>query len=131
MSSLLSEHIRLGAMISEQIFGRLWIGDDKSCAMGSAIFSRYGVGCRTWSAEQWQEDGGILKKEWPYVYDNKTHKCELCGGSSADISMLVVHLNDSHRLSRQEIADIVEQYERSIGLIAEPLMAETVELVAV
>lgn len=103
MSLKLSEAIRLGAMLKPQGFGELYGTDDQgqvtSCVVGAAF------------------DGGYVT---PPVEWELTHSTDCPVGGKplcytmrrAALDEMLVHLNDSHRWTREQIAAWVETIER-------------------
>lgn len=99
----LSEAIRLGAMLKPQSFGSMRsceavpsLGDvlglriiEKTCAMGAAYEAGY--------------------RSAPYLGVSTCPACVHVG----PVPYLVMHLNDSHRWTRERIADWVESVERA------------------
>jgi hypothetical protein len=104
----LSEEIRLGAMLGPQAFGRAFIDDFGSCAMGAALIAR-GL-ARVKGRRYESSTGGKVTEIWPWLGKLPSDmKCPVCG---CDLNFGgVVHLNDSHRWSRESIADFVATFE--------------------
>lgn len=121
----LSEAIRLGAAISEQAFDTLY-ADGKTCALGSAMVA---VGydfektpylsTKTittlwpWTVKR------LTKSQLEKLYDAspdrfkraRTRYISLQAGLSTDIQDVITYMNDTFQLTREEIADMVEQVE--------------------
>lgn len=97
----LSEAIRLGAMWGPQAFGQFRDGD-ATCAWGSA-HAAVGV----------KQHAYIAVPEWSAL--DKTAgrlKCPCsCGTRPLTLKSMMVHLNDDHRWTREQIADWVEGIE--------------------
>lgn len=114
----LSEAIRLGAvMYPKQAFGMSGLFGDGRCAMAGATSV---IGDREAMAHY---------REW----DRLRIACPVFAcpvgvamGAHTHAPLAVIHLNDYHKLSREAIADIVEQAELASGLWSpvEPEIAE-------
>ena len=121
----LSEAIREGSKHTEQAFGDYQDGYG-TCALGAAM-DAFGVRLSNWRAvAQWEQD---------YLLPVPINGCPLsCGatdrgddeGPIVDIGDAVIHLNDVHRWTREQIADYVQTQEAIHGIGIE---AETPELV--
>lgn len=96
----LSEAIRLGAMMRPQVFGEYYV-DGGSCAMGAACEAA-GV-----SGQQIQR----YEMQWPDIINAS---CPACTGHRIWAST-IVHLNDDHRWTREQIADWVQTIEPTEG----------------
>lgn len=105
----LSDAIRLGGMASKQAFGKLMAADGATCAIGSACLA-VGIETRYLMEELIPPDE--LNARLPLMSDPCAVPCPVgdCGGYSS-VGDLIVHLNDHHRWTREEIADWVEAYE--------------------
>lgn len=98
----LSAAIRLGAMLGPQVFD---VGHDKeggSCALGAAEDS---LGYRVM---------GDYPECWPEPMRSTLirmdkERCPECG--KQPFLSLITHLNDTHRWTREQIADLVEEFE--------------------
>ena len=113
----LSEAIRLGAMIRPQGFHGLF-GEGKSCAMGAAL-EAVGFPYEDIPSNQLCEGMKLFSGH------SHTRWCPVCRESpqtTAPLYRVVEHLNDTHRWSREQIADWVEQVEQEV----EPKPAEYV-----
>ena len=102
----LSEAIRLGAMATEHVTHAFIIinadGSIGTCAIGSAL---YAVGQHLrWSAER-----NYISMRWRWVVSNRA-QCPGCGGHFNAMAA-IMHLNDSHRWSRERIAFFVSMIE--------------------
>lgn len=98
----LSEAIRLGSMLKPQTFGSYDSGDG-TCAL-EAAGNAAGVSGRT--------RGGLdLVERFPVLMDGQLRKCPECGFAAVNFGQVIVHLNDSHRWTRERIADWVETVE--------------------
>lgn len=99
MAIRLSEAMRLGAMMDKQHFGDYFLRARSgevlaSCALGAA--SRGG-----------------------FTYDpirilQKQVACPVCGIEARTLRSIIVHLNDHHRWTREQIADWVEIQEQLV-----------------
>lgn len=95
----LSEAIRLGAMTGPQCFGA-WRRDDATCAIGAA-----GV------AISFQ--GIDISEAFPIM--RRVASCPLgdvLGSHCRWVCHVIQHLNDDHKWTREQIADLVEGLER-------------------
>ncbi len=97
----LSEAIRLGATMKPQGFGQAFTPDGGSCALGAAL-DAIGVP-QGYPFNIWPE----MIKEILFWQD-----CPECGRAGAEIRLsMPAHLNDTHRWTRERIADFVELHE--------------------
>lgn len=94
----LSEAIRLGAMMKPQCYFDFWLGGG-SCAMGAALDA---VGVTEF-------DLAAQATELPLIFIGPV-TCPACG-VVGNIGAMMMHLNDSHRWTRERIADWVESIE--------------------
>lgn len=108
----LSEAIREGSKIRRQCFGGLFQienGEIKSCALGAAL---EGAGLYTPSEEELLVHTPLLNK-WPelgggcYLCPSFRHPSE--DTEETCLELLIEHLNDVHRWTRERIADWLEQ----------------------
>lgn len=105
----LSEAIRLGSMLGPQIRGHVVGPGHSSCALGAAMIAvRYHNRCGT----PWE-----LKALFPITAS--IVRCPSCAGTPAVLSACIVHLNDAHRWTREQIADWVETLEQASTIRAE------------
>lgn len=97
MDLKLPEAMRLGAMVEPQVFGirATAVG---SCAVGSAMKAATG--------SHWGSLGSI----WPWA-DVINPPCPACGLHPVNLGTAIVHLNDEHRWTREQIADWVATIE--------------------
>lgn len=97
----LSEAIRLGATMKPQVFG-LYKSERGTCAMGAAADA---IG-----ADEYYQ----VYFTWLSIitFINQM-PCPECGApfDAARAGMMIVHLNDTHRWTRERIADFVELHE--------------------
>ncbi len=121
----LSEAIRLGAMLRPQTFG-VGTDDNGDCALASAIRA---AGCPIrppgeGDASARDERPGVqtisveFPIEWNLDYLNTCPEC------SEELSRfrLIPHLNDKHRWTREQIADLVKICEsRDRSRASEPI----------
>jgi hypothetical protein len=140
----LSEAIRLGAMMRPQAFGALqrtrrkyWVFGEpvrQSCALGAAIEAIGGCGARVEFANTDQETlRGNVKAgeqitilEAPPEWTELSAKtlCPVCAEPDS-VRRLITHLNDTHRWSREAIADWVATIEAQCASHeAEPVSQE-------
>jgi hypothetical protein len=95
----LSEAILLGAMMSPQAFRALF-RDEGACALGAALLA---VGPISEPAIR-----SVLKR-WPWAMTVSTD-CPGCG-HSCPVFGVITHLNDTHRWTREQIAEWVASIE--------------------
>jgi len=94
-----SEAIRLGAMMTPQVF-RTPLTDDGACALGAALLA---VGARP------EEAVRSALSRWPWA-SAVSADCPGCGRSRT-VFMVITHLNDRHRWTREQIAKWVAGIE--------------------
>ena len=99
-----SEAVRLGCLLApRQITGTRFDGDDGACATG-AMFLGGGLGRQPITPAHWVR--------WPALMGRARHPEPCLTWSSPHklilVSFLIDHLNDSHRWSRERIADWLE-----------------------
>jgi hypothetical protein len=108
----LSEAIRAGAKIRPQCHGGLFQidgGEIKSCALGAAL---EGAGLYTPSEEEILASTTLLNK-WSelgggdYLCPSPRHPSE--DTEEFHLEILIEHLNDVHRWTRERIADWLEE----------------------
>ena len=96
----LSEAIRLGSLLREQHFGAPYSPDGKgSCALGAAADA---IGMTSIGAS------GC----WPFLVEQDA-VCPYCNDRNSTAFVIATHLNDTHRWTRQQIADWVASIEPS------------------
>lgn len=142
----LSEAIRLGAMLKPQAFGTQWETRLKAGWRGWLLRQRENATCAFAAALDahpcatklvpWTEsrslrglvatDGEfsealILPQEWQVIYEHR--ECPACHGYPENVFNLISHLNDTHRWTRERIADWVEAIESGRQLASEPARA--------
>ena len=101
----LSEAMRLGALLGPQAFGQFITKDGGGCAMGAAIQACSGAA-------------------WPVLLTYAT--CPACGEKNP-AGAIIMHLNDDHRWTREQIADWVQTVEeREAERTASPTSADAV-----
>lgn len=137
----LSEAIRVGAKLHSQGFGafhvtikrRWWhvffgkpIEEKNTCALGAAIEAqgcefKLGKGSGIPFRGEPAPEGAITyyldsPSEWPLTYYHDCPQCEFrsLDGDRATIAVLIPHLNDEHKWTREQIALLVERLENSI-----------------
>lgn len=106
MTMRLSEAIYLGSKLHKQAFRAYYNVNNKSevtstCAFGAAMVA-VGELCHV----------GHATVLWPWI--NNRVKCPHCGGERA-AKNIIMELNDSHRWSRERIADWVATVEPQEG----------------
>ena len=96
----LSEAIRLGSMMKPQAFRAFYINGG-SCALGAAC-DAIGI-------------NALIMSEWPIAWRtflDDFRLCPECGHETKPGQLHTIsHLNDSHRWTRERIADYVETVE--------------------
>jgi hypothetical protein len=128
----LSDAIRLGSTLGPQCFGQYTIsGDNGSCALGAAILA----------VDHDEEDVSQLLIHFPelllrVVCPDSGTCLNLSFSGRRDFRDVIVHLNDTHRWTREAIADWVDQVCIEQGYVhqeetiqQEPNQIETEELV--
>lgn len=100
----LSEAIRLGAMLKPQHFGSLRSDDGvATCALGAAEEA---------SGERWQ----VWYGQHPAcLQDTACPACTYVPRFDLNQEPTIAHLNDTHRWTREQIADWVETIEQQAG----------------
>lgn len=111
----LSEAIRAGAKLGPQCFGTMH-DDGGSCAIGAAFWALYGVekspvgvmhdAKRSWWPDAWLE----------LIEATLGIPCPVCKDAQLDLSHVITHLNDDHKMSREGIAEYVETIEKKLGV---------------
>lgn len=118
----LSEAIRNGCSYKPQTFGRL-ADDDGVCALGAALcgIGKYPekMNDGTWNWSRMFIHGTQLWAElWPYV-NEFPNKCFVCNyerdRAYYPTVWIISHLNDTHKMSREAIAEYVETLENEIA----------------
>jgi hypothetical protein len=112
----LHEAIRLGAMCGHQVFGSLDDARGGLCAYGAALTA---IGAMPPSyvgvPDEWLECG-VFDAVCPACADSRRHVDDYAKNT-------IAHLNDTHRWSREQIADWVETIEAAQ---AQPVAVEDV-----
>jgi len=104
----LSEAIRLGAMMKPQGFEYLLQGGH-TCALGAAADA---CGLLETDLLLHHTLQGEARRRFPILRDFKDRWCpEGCAVSRVGVEGVILHLNDSHRWTRERIADWVETIE--------------------
>ena len=116
----LSEAILLGSLETEQTFGRLHVGHNKTCAYGAALtavgflcIDRTGVFATKVMA---------LPIAWKWAFI-KRYECPDCHKSDGVALSVITHLNDTHLWTRPRIAEWVAQQERMLEVVS-PIVEE-------
>jgi len=129
----LSEAMRIGASWSKQSFGKLK-NDDGTCALGSAVEGCFGDKYKNILFHEripglfFVYFNEILKYEINCPYDNCIFKFDTFNKT---LEVLIMHLNDTHKLTREQIADWIEKIENKIGFTGVEIEKNKVELVLV
>lgn len=124
----LSEAIRLGSLIRPQAYYAWFDDDGSSCAIGAAL-EACGVPFKPVNNEQ----AGVILKEFQrseYYQEFKQGlassptNCPVCGEAvlngewqkhvKPNITSVIVHLNNDHRWTREQIAAWVETHEKPV-----------------
>jgi hypothetical protein len=101
----LSKAIREGAKLRPQAFGAYVCGD-ATCVEGAAIDGLNGRKMPNMGLAVTD----TLRAHYPFMTQDAD--CPVCGDEyAANVDCVMVHLNDAHRWSREQIADWVEQFE--------------------
>jgi uncharacterized C2H2 Zn-finger protein len=118
---LLSEAIRLGAMLRQQARVTAFDEVKGTCAMGAALEA---VGAL---------DAANLPTQWDVVLKTASCRCPDCdeifrarwvkGGVHGATTRVIWHINDDHLWTRERIADWVERVENEIRSLLEPSKA--------
>lgn len=110
----LSEAIRLGAMLKPQAFHELYSPTSGgSCALGAAADA---LGLLDTEAGGYKS--GLVPESWKWAL--RPAECPLCGTdfrlapliARREVQAVIVHLNNFHRWTREQIADFVETLEQ-------------------
>jgi len=105
----LSSAIRAGSALGPQAFGEWRDDNGATCALGAAAAAELGA----------EYEGGInLGEFWPYGDTARTFCPKGCFPySNVHVFGLVVHLNDAHKWTREQIADWLESEEEKLGFV--------------
>ena len=129
----LYEAIRLGSMLHPQTFDHLeefrrvyspnpLIGVRKivvaTCAMGAA-FKALGITNETEVPNEWRSE-----EEVSVSCPTKSDEVSYCGDPDCSMSDMVMHLNDTHRWTREKIADWLEPIEEAKVVAKEEVLVE-------
>jgi hypothetical protein len=105
----LSEAIRLGSMIRPQAFGYIF-SNSGSCALG-AVYEASGILAFDDDVTLLEETGQRLDQAFPLL--KASVSCPVAMRCFRNgVGETIVHLNDWHRWTREQIADWVEQIEQ-------------------
>lgn len=102
----LSEAIRLGAMLKKQVVGS--DGTHGSCALRAATDA---LGLHDSVRSGLLDYSGLIERFSELL--QHVH-CPGCAALEDQLIVTIFHLNDSHRWTREKIADFVETVERSL-----------------
>lgn len=114
----LSQAIRLGALLRPQAFGAYVTMDGKTCAMGAGLEAEGVLKVPYEVAELKTDYDDDIVHYWPWVAPEgkELFRCPLCAALNPCVGMgVILHLNDRHRWSREQIADWVEGVEPKEG----------------
>lgn len=95
----LSTAIRIGSMTTKQIVGHFTDGGNGRCALGSAL-DAVGINPRG--------EFGALWHQWPITHLRSD------GGDGDSLALMLAGWNDENALTRDQIADRVEQIEDAL-----------------
>jgi hypothetical protein len=105
----LSEAMRLGSALREQAFDAYFV-DSRSCAIGAAAEA---MGCA-----YGDRPSAHMLHHFPALLYTSTYPC---GCNFEDlvsrVETIIIHLNDRHRWTREQIAAWIETVERRAELI--------------
>lgn len=82
----------------EQSFGEYYRGRRSSCALGAAYEGIYRIPA---------DADGIRPRRLDLLFDcldNEVRRCPACGQKRLPIGAIIIHLNDFHQWTRQQIA---------------------------
>lgn len=113
----LSEAIRLGAMLRPQAFGTLFdLKSGTSCALGAAC-EAIGI-LDTTQRNAYTVDARAKARAAGWMWARADSLCPLCDSAwlpttnhNHDVQGVIVHLNNDHHWTREQIADWVEVVE--------------------
>jgi hypothetical protein len=106
----LSEAIRLGSMIRPQAFGAAF-EDGKSCAIGAAADAVGLLNTTRNSAQEWSFFD-VLARTSSSLGHKQEAACPACHTSETIwLPSIIVHLNDHHKWTREQIADWIDTFE--------------------
>lgn len=123
-----SEAIRLGSLLRPQAFYEYASADGRTCALGAAmeavgVTPRYGEGMSGEEVMYKELQTTADWLEWRRDMTGKNPPCPVCGdmeyhGHTPDgqvvkrnVSSVVIHLNNDHRWTREQIAEWVATFE--------------------
>lgn len=99
----LSEDLRLGALMKGQAFGEYELANGKTCAVAAICDARG-------TLSQW-DDAPIRRVEMELDLLAPRVQCPKCQMGNT-VGGMVIHLNDFHRMRREEIADWLATVEQ-------------------
>lgn len=121
----LADAIRLGGMATKQGYGvASFLDDNTPCALGAV---RLAAGI-----EATNDLGAAMALRSRFPILSSSHRCPACGAVEP-LFTLIWSLNDSHKWTRERIADFVETIERRAVAERQPeteTVATAVSLVA-
>ena len=83
---------------TDQAFGDYYRGRNSSCALGAAYEGIYRIP---------RDADGIRPKRLDLLFDcldNEVRRCPACAKKRLPIGAIIIHLNDHHQWSREQIA---------------------------
>lgn len=101
----LSEAIRLGAMMHEQVFHAIEQRDDDGLTCGTCALGAANV------ALGFKDFGNLteLKSAYQFIFNHML--CPVCGEDTTIVGIINLHIGCSHRWTRERIADWVATIE--------------------
>lgn len=103
-----SEAIREGSKSGPQIFNELFtLEQNGSCVMGAGMLA-------LWKEDPEEDLHCAMYSNFPYMLDSEGD-CPACSDTNVRLDMLVMHLNDTHKYTRENIADWLEKEEERLG----------------
>lgn len=104
-----SEAIRLGAMLKPQGF-RSIAANERTCAFGAA-YEAVGILTAFLGTKDYDRRRDLVYGAFPII-PKLPHKCFVCRAFALPDGVIVTHLNDQHRWTREQIADWIEKIEQ-------------------
>ena len=98
----------------EQSFGEYYRGRRSSCALGAAYEGIYRIP---------QDADGIRPKRLDLLFDcldNEVRRCPACAQKRLPIGAIIIHLNDHHQWSREQIAQWLREDADARAAAANP-----------
>ena len=120
MTMPLSEAMRIGAMLNPQAVGAFKDESGATCAMGAACEA---IGLCGLLTARYGSISELIPAEWHRVLDYYAElECPgFCNGNFRFVSDVIMHLNDVHQWSRENIANWVQSMEELVTLRSTPV----------